>query len=86
MRKIIRLDDVTSLGARVKEVAARHFQVDGIPLAMMGDLCTRPIHGDVTITYGNTRHIIDGVQVAYEGDETTCGATLEASTTCFTAE
>lgn len=86
MRKIVRLNDVTSHGGRVKEVAARHFKVDGIPVAGVGDLCTCPIHGDVTIAYGNPHHIIDGVQVAYESDETTCGATLEASAISFSAE
>lgn len=86
MRKIIRLNDVTSHGGRVKEVAARHFKVDGIPVAVVGDVCTCPLHGDVTIASGNPRHIIDGVEVAYEGDETTCGAILEATATSFSAD
>lgn len=79
MRKVIRLNDPTSHGGTVTAVAACHFTVDGLAVARVGDHCTCPVHGDVTIIEGNPDHTIDGIRVAYEGHKTSCGAALEAT-------
>ena len=81
MGNVIRLGDVTSHGGKVESVNAKHFTVDGIPVAGVGDRCSCPFNGhdDCTIAEGDPTHIIDGVAVAYDGHKTTCGATLIAS-------
>lgn len=88
MHNIIRLGDATSHGGKVLEVAAKHYTVDGIPVARVGDPCSCPIknHDGCTIVEGNPAHLIDGVQVAYEGHKTSCGATLIASQAKFSAQ
>jgi len=76
MRKIIRLNDTTSHGGKVVEVAATHFTVRGVAVARIGDKTSCPIHGPGSIIEGEARHTIGGVRVAYEGHKTSCGATL----------
>jgi uncharacterized Zn-binding protein involved in type VI secretion len=83
MRNIIRLNDPTSHGGKVASVAATHFTVGGIAVARVGDKCTCPLHGDTTITEGDSNHTIDGVPVAYDGHQTSCGATLTSTVTNF---
>ena len=83
MRRIVRLNDSTSHGGHVKAVSARHFMVEGLPVARVGDICSCPAHGDVTIIEGNPAHTVDGIEVAYEGHQTSCGATLEATVGTF---
>lgn len=83
MRNIVRLNDPTSHGGSVVNVAATHFTVGGIAVARVGDKCTCPIHGDGTITEGDPNHTIAGIPVAYDGHRTSCGATLTATTTNF---
>jgi uncharacterized Zn-binding protein involved in type VI secretion len=43
--------------------------VEGIAVARVGDRCSCPIHGHdgCTIAEGNSSHLVEGVQVAYEG-------------------
>lgn len=81
MRNVIRLGDATSHGGKVVKVSAHHFTVGGIAVARVGDLCNCPIkgHENCTVAEGEPRHVIDGIAVAYDGDKTTCGATLIAS-------
>jgi len=76
MRKIIRLNDATSHGGKVVEVAATHFTVSGVAVARIGDKTTCPIHGPGSIIEGEARHTIGGVGAAYEGHKTSCGASL----------
>ena len=85
MPNVIRLGDDTSHGGKVVAVAATHFTVDGVAVARVGDLCSCPIpgHDNCTIAEGSPEHVIDGMQVAYEGHKTTCGATLIASAQNF---
>ena len=88
MPNVIRLGDNTSHGGKVVDVAATHYTVAGIALARVGDRCSCPVqgHDGCTIAEGNPRHLIEGVQVAYEGHKTTCGASLVSSQAIFTAE
>ena len=85
MRKVIRLNDPTSHGGKVDSVAARHFQIGGIPVACVGDKCSCPIrgHADCTIVEGDPHHTINGIPVAYEGHKTSCGATLVSTVSNF---
>jgi uncharacterized Zn-binding protein involved in type VI secretion len=83
MPNIVRLNDPTSHGGNVVNVAATHFTVHGVAVARVGDKCTCPMHGDGTITEGDSRHTIDGIAVAYEGHKTSCGATLKSTITTF---
>lgn len=82
MRKVIRLGDPTTHGGKVISSSAQHFTVDGKAVACVGDQCTCPIqgHGGVcTIIEGDSRHTVDGLEVAYEGHKTSCGASLMAT-------
>ena len=83
MPNIIRLDDPTSHGGKVTNVTATHFTVSDIAVARVGDKCSCPLHGDGTITEGDPHHSIDGKPVAYEGHQTSCGATLKSTLTTF---
>lgn len=85
MKKVIRLGDPTSHGGKVIAVRARHFKVDNIPVACLGDSCSCPVpgHNSCTIVTGSEHHRIDGIAVAYDGDLTSCGAELRSSVTNF---
>lgn len=80
MRGIIRLGDMTSHGGKVVS-AASNAKVNGIPVARKGDACTCPKrgHDHCTIAEGDPNHKIDGIEVAYDGHKTTCGAVLQSS-------
>ena len=88
MPNVIRLGDATSHGGKVESVSATYFTVDGIPVACVGDACSCPIkgHDKCTIAEGDPGHVINGVAVAYDGDKTTCGASLIASTGNFSGQ
>jgi uncharacterized Zn-binding protein involved in type VI secretion len=81
MPNVIRLGDSTSHGGKVVSVAATQFQVAGIAVARLGDLCSCPKkgHDNCTIAEGDEKFKIDGVPVAFEGHKTSCGATLISS-------
>ncbi len=83
MPNVIRLNDPSSHGGKVASVAPTHVTVGGIAVARVGDKCTCPLHGDGTIGEGDPDHLIDGIQVAYEGHKTSCGATLISTITTF---
>jgi uncharacterized Zn-binding protein involved in type VI secretion len=83
MPNVIRLNDPTSHGGTVVNVAATHFTVDGIAVAGVGDKCTCPLHGIGTIVEGDPNHTINGIAVAYNGHKTSCGATLTSTVTNF---
>ena len=77
MKKVIRLGDPTSHGGAVM-TAAQNLTALGIAVARKGDKCTCPIagHGVCTIVEGDPDWTIDGMPVALEGHQTSCGATL----------
>lgn len=85
MRKVIRLGDATSHGGKVISVRASNFTVGGVPVACVGDSCSCPIagHTGCKIASGSDHHRIDGVAIAFDGDKTTCGATLKAGGATF---
>jgi len=88
MPNVIRLGDPTSHGGKVVSVSADHFTVDGIAVARVGDACTCPIkgHENCKIAEGSSHHVIDNKEVAYDGHNTTCGATLIATIGTFFEE
>jgi uncharacterized Zn-binding protein involved in type VI secretion len=83
MANVIRLNDPTSHGGKVDSVTATQFIVGGIAVARVGDKCTCPLHGPGTIVEGDQYHTIDGIPVAYEGHQTSCGAELIPTTANF---
>lgn len=88
MRGVIRLGDATSHGGNVISASATYFTVDGIAVARVGDECSCPIkgHDNCTVAEGDPSHLIDGISVAYDGNKTTCGATLIATTADFQSD
>lgn len=85
MRGVIRLGDATSHGGKVISASAAHFTVDGSAVARVGDVCSCPIkgHDNCTIAERDAGHVVAGISVAYDGDKTTCGATLISTTVDF---
>ena len=85
MRRVIRLGDSTTHGGRVISVQASHFLVAGVAVACVGDVCSCPLpgHNGCTIVSGSARHRINGVQVAFEDDTTSCGARLISSASTY---
>jgi uncharacterized Zn-binding protein involved in type VI secretion len=61
------------------------FIVNGIPVACENDLCSCPVkgHDGCRIAPNRRPHVIGGVHVAFEGDQTTCGAKLTSSLKTF---
>ena len=84
MSNVIRLNDPTTHGGTVTSVAATHFTVGGVAVACVGDPASCPVHGAGTIIEGELRQTINGIQVAYDGHKTSCGATLKSTLTNFT--
>lgn len=74
---LIRLGDKTSHRGSVME-ASPHSDSGAVPVARVGDKVSCPIHGNTTISSGDTTLIIDGKPAARHGDKTACGATLIA--------
>ncbi len=81
MRNVIRLGDATSHGGKVVSSSANHFKVHGVPVACVGDTCSCPIpgHSNCTIATGSPYHLINGKQIAFDGDSLSCGAELISS-------
>lgn len=77
MHGVIRLNDPTSHGGVVIS-AAPNSKVHGIAVARKGDSCTCPIpgHGICVIAEGDSKVLINGIPVAFDGHKTSCGATL----------
>lgn len=84
MKNVIRVGDPTSHGGKV-ESGAEKFMVDGLPVARVGDSCSCPKsgHDKCTIAEGDPNFVIEGRAVAFEGHKTTCGATLQSTSTNF---
>lgn len=85
MRNVIRLGDATSHGGKVLSTSAKNFKVAGIPVACVGDTCSCPIpgHNDCTIKTGSSHHLVNGKQIAFDGDSLSCGARLISSLNHF---
>jgi uncharacterized Zn-binding protein involved in type VI secretion len=80
MRGVIRLNDATSHGGKVLSAAPKT-KVMGVAVARKGDRCSCPIrgHDGCVIAEGDSKVLIDGIPVAFEGHKTSCGATLLSS-------
>jgi uncharacterized Zn-binding protein involved in type VI secretion len=87
MKKVIRVGDPTSHGGKV-ETGASDFEVDGLPVACVGDRCFCPQQGheNCVIVEGNADFIVDDRAVAFEGHKTSCGATLISTVQNFGSE
>ena len=81
MRNVIRLGDATTHGGKVISVTATNFTVQAVPVACVGDRCSCPIpgHNGCTITTGSPHHVVNGKQIAFDGDSLSCGAKLISS-------
>ncbi|AFQ51644.1 PAAR domain-containing protein [Burkholderia cepacia] len=78
MRGIIRVGDRHTHGGRV-ESGAEISTVMGRAAARFGNACSCPIHGACTIAAGDAAFIVEGEAAAFDGHETSCGATLMSS-------
>ena len=80
MRGVIRLNDATSHGGSVLSAAPKT-KVMGVAMARKGDLCSCPIRGhrNCKIAEGDPKVLVDGIQVAFDGHKTSCGALLISS-------
>ena len=85
-KKVIRLGDPTDHGGKVLASGAPFYKINGIPIALKGDLCSCPKrgHNNCTIGEGSPDHKINGIPVAYEGHKTSCGAVLQSTVDNFT--
>ncbi len=77
MKRVIRLGDPTSHGGTVVS-ASSTVDINGKPVARLGDSVTCPIpgHGVVTIVEGDAAWTDSGRSVALQGHKTSCGAAL----------
>lgn len=87
MANIIRVGDTTSHGGKVIESGAPQFVVSGKAVVLVGDKCICPMtgHQNCTVIRGNAKHQIGGNAVAYDGDKTSCGATLISTIGTFSS-
>lgn len=78
MPNVIRVGDPTSHGGKVVTSSVEHFTVSGRPVVVVGDLCMCPMtgHQSCEVASGSSTHTVNDKAVAYDGDKTTCGATL----------
>ncbi|WP_431476411.1 PAAR domain-containing protein [Massilia eburnea] len=85
MANVIRVGDPTSHGGKVVKTSAPDVRVSGKPVVLVGDRCVCPMtgHQNCVIISGNSNHTVNGKAVAYEGDKTSCGATLISTVATF---
>lgn len=79
-RPFIVLGDKLSHGGSVVAVSSQT-DIDGKPVARVGDQTQCALHGSGTIVAGDASILVDGKPVARHGDAASCGATLVASQT-----
>lgn len=87
MANVIRVGDPTSHGGKVVKTSAPQVRVSGKPVVLIGDQCMCPMtgHQNGVVVSGNNRHTVNGKSVAYEGDKTSCGATLISTIATFSS-
>jgi uncharacterized Zn-binding protein involved in type VI secretion len=85
MQNVIRVGDPTSHGGKVISSSVSHFNVSGKPVVVVGDDCMCPLQGhqNCKVASGSSTHTVNGKAVAYDGDKTTCGATLVSTIGTF---
>jgi len=76
---VARLGDTSTHGGAVITSALRT-DVEGQPVARMGDLFLCPKHGVKPIVSGSTQTFVEGAPVARLGDKVACGAILMPNT------
>ncbi|TDR28942.1 PAAR domain-containing protein [Hydromonas duriensis] len=63
------------------------FQVNGVPVARIGDILACPTHGNNPIESSLAAHAQDeGKQLAHIGSKTQCGATITTGDASFMVE
>lgn len=77
-RPFICIGDKHSHGGTVTS-GATDSNIEGKPIARVGDSAVCHEHGSVTITSGDSNVTFDGRPVARDGDKLSCGAVLIAS-------
>ncbi|CAB3809082.1 hypothetical protein LMG28688_06917 [Paraburkholderia caffeinitolerans] len=77
-RPFICVGDAHTHGGVVVSGAPRS-DIDGKPLARIGDRAICRIHGSVVIVSGDSNVTFDGKAVARDGDHLSCGALLIAT-------
>ncbi|MBA4709091.1 PAAR domain-containing protein [Aquitalea aquatica] len=67
----------TSHGGKVVSCSS-NVTINGKKVARVGDVCSCPMqgHSHCVIVGGDASATIDGIPVAYEGHQTSCGAVL----------
>lgn len=75
MRRIVRIGDPGSHGG-VVVTGSPDVDVNGIPMARIGDTYACPIHGPNPIVTGSPDSDANSRAIARVGDLTACGATL----------
>jgi uncharacterized Zn-binding protein involved in type VI secretion len=75
MKHPVCLDDPTSGGGRVITCQLAHSHtIGGIPVAVVGDSATCPLHkGIFAFTEGHPYRRMNGISVVYEGHRLACG-------------
>ena len=76
-RPVIVIGDSISHGGSVV-AGSPHTDINGIPVARLGDKVVCSKHGPTVIASGDATTMVDGQPVARQGDSTACGATLIA--------
>lgn len=75
MRLLIVVGDTLDHGGIV-DGGSPGSDINGKPIARVGDRVTCALHGSTIITSGDRDYTIDGKPVARHGDKTACGGTL----------
>ena len=83
---VCKLGDKSSHGGTI--VTASGFDLNGIPIALDGDLCQCPIkgHGTCKMIASETTVTYQGKAVILVGDKTVCGAVLITGDSSCTVE
>lgn len=79
-RPLIVKGDTTTHAGVVMDGSGRS-NINGNPIARVGDLVVCPAHGPTVIVTGDRSYELEGQAAAREGDLTSCGAVLIAGQT-----
>lgn len=82
---VSRIGDTSDHGGSII-TGSTSFEIDGIPVARIGDIFDCPQHGKNPIVTSMVAHTQDGGKpLAHLGSKTQCGATIVTGCTSFTA-
>ncbi|AWH87886.1 PAAR domain-containing protein [Limnobaculum parvum] len=78
MKKVIRLNDITSHGGKVI-TATSSFNIDGVPVALINDLVSCPEHGINPIVECSRSFVENGKGIVVEQCKSACGSIVFSS-------